>query len=68
MVQLIRTQLQLCQNNSFSTTMQLHYNCTHDVMMMSLIVIHLLKFDTWQYENCWTSNLFPQNIDLHHPS
>jgi len=39
------TQLQFNQNNSFSTTMQLHYNYTHDVMLMSLIVIHLLKFN-----------------------
>jgi hypothetical protein len=30
--------------------MQLHYNYTYDVMLMSLIVIHLLKFDTWHYE------------------
>jgi hypothetical protein len=49
-MQLITTQLQLYQNNSVPTTMQLHYNCTHDVMLMSLIVIHLLKFDTWHYE------------------
>jgi hypothetical protein len=41
MVQLIATQLQFNQNNSFSTTIQLHYDYTHDVMMMSLIVIHL---------------------------
>jgi hypothetical protein len=54
MVQLITTQLQLYQNNSFSTTMQLHYNYTHDVMLMSLIVIHLLKFDMWYYEDFWT--------------
>jgi hypothetical protein len=39
-MQLIASQLQLYQNNSFSTTMQLYYNCIHDVMMMSLIVIH----------------------------
>ncbi len=45
MVQLITTKLQLNQNNSFSITMQLQYNCTHDVTMTSLIVIHLLKFD-----------------------
>ncbi len=49
-VQLIVIQLQLYQNNSFSTTMQLHYNCTHDVMLTSLIVIHLWKFNTLQYE------------------
>jgi len=46
MVQLIATELQLFQNNSFSTTMQLH-NYTHDVMLTSLIVIHLLNYDTW---------------------
>jgi len=34
-------------------TMQLHYNYTHDVMLMSLIVIHLLKFDTWNYNFFW---------------
>jgi hypothetical protein len=45
-VQFIAIQLQLYQNNSFSTTMQLHYDFTHDIMLMSLIVIHLLKFDT----------------------
>ncbi len=33
-----------------STTMQFHYNCTHDVMLISLIVIHSLKFDIWHYE------------------
>jgi hypothetical protein len=47
-------QLQINQNNSFSTTMKLHYNCTDDVMLMSLIVIHLLKCDTWHYEIFWT--------------
>jgi hypothetical protein len=31
-MQLITTQLQLNQNNSFSITMQLYYNYTHDVM------------------------------------
>jgi hypothetical protein len=50
----ITTQLQLCQNNSFSSTMQLHYNYTHDVMLTSLIIIHLLKFKTWHYEKIWT--------------
>jgi hypothetical protein len=64
-VQPIATQLQLSQNNSFSTTMQLCYNCTHDVMLTSLIVIHLLKFDMWYYEDFWT--FFFQNIDFHHP-
>jgi len=53
-LQLIATQLQLRQNSSFPTTMQLHYNCTHDVILKSLIVIHLLKCNTWHYENFWT--------------
>jgi len=43
MVQLIAIQLQFSQNNSFSITIQLHYNYTHDVMLTSLIVKHLLK-------------------------
>jgi hypothetical protein len=30
--------------------MELHYNYSHDVMLTSLIVIHLLKSKTWQYE------------------
>jgi hypothetical protein len=46
--------LQLNQNNSFSTTIQLHYNYTHDVRVMSLIVIHLLKYGMWHYEIFWT--------------
>jgi hypothetical protein len=50
-MQLITTQLQFYQNNSFSTIMQLHYNCTHDGMLMSLIVIHLLRFNMWHYED-----------------
>jgi hypothetical protein len=58
MVQLIKTQLQLSQNNSFSTTMQFHYNYAHDVMLMSLIIIHLLKSDTWHYEGFWTLIFF----------
>jgi hypothetical protein len=47
----ITTRLQFNQNNSFSTTIQLHYNYTHDVMLKSLIIIHLLKSNTWHYEN-----------------
>jgi len=43
MMQLIAIQLQLYQNNSFSTIMQFQYNYTHDVILTSLIVIHLLK-------------------------
>jgi hypothetical protein len=49
-MQLIATQLQLNQNNSFSTIMQLHNNSTHDVMLISLIVTHVLKFDKLHYE------------------
>jgi hypothetical protein len=48
------TQLQLNQNNSFSTIIQLHYNYTNNVMLTSLIVIHLLKYDTLHYEDFWT--------------
>jgi hypothetical protein len=33
--------------------MQLHYKYTHDVMLTSLIVIHVLKSHTWHYENYW---------------
>jgi hypothetical protein len=50
----LATQLQLYQNNSFSTTMQFHYNYTYDVMLMSLIVIHILKSNIWHYEKIWT--------------
>jgi hypothetical protein len=50
----IKPQLQLNQNNSFSTIIQFHYKYTHDVMLMSLIVIHLLKSNMWQYEKIWT--------------
>jgi hypothetical protein len=52
-MQLIVIQLQLNQNNSFKTIMQLHYNYTHDVMLMSLIVIYLLKSNTRHYEKIW---------------
>ncbi len=66
-VQPIAIQLQLNQNNSFSTIIQLHYNCTHNVMLMSLIVINLLNFDAWHYEKNWTWKWFSfQNIDLHY--
>jgi hypothetical protein len=54
MMQFIATQLQLNENNSFSSIMQLHYNCSHDVMLTSLIVIYLLKYDKWHYEDFWT--------------
>jgi hypothetical protein len=57
--------LQLNQKNSFSTTILFHYNYTHDVMLMSLIVIHLLKSNTWHYKEFLTFK--NQNIDLHCP-
>jgi len=44
--------------------MQLHNNCTHDVTLMSLPVIHLLKYDTWYHEDFW---IFYYYIDFHHP-
>ncbi len=49
-LQLIATQLQFNQNNSFSTTIQLHYSYTHGVMLTSLIIIHILKSNMWHYE------------------
>jgi len=60
--------LQLCQNNSFSTTMQIHYNCTYDVILTSLIVIYSLKSNMWHYEKVqrWKSFCF-WDIDFHHP-
>ncbi len=65
-MQFIAIQLQLSQNNLFSTTMQLHYNCTHDVMLTSLIVIQLCKYDTWYYEDFLTWFFF-RDIDFHCP-
>jgi hypothetical protein len=41
--------VKLCENNSFSTIMQLHNNYTHDVTMRSLIAIHPLKSNMWDY-------------------
>jgi len=40
--------VELYQNNSFLTTMQLPYIYTHDIILMLLIVIHPLK--SWHYE------------------
>jgi hypothetical protein len=54
MVQFIVTRLQLSQNNSCSTIMQFCCNYTADVMLTSLIVIYLLKSNTWYYEDIWT--------------
>ncbi len=50
MVQLVAIQ----SKQLISTTMQLHYNYTHDVILTSLIVIHILKSNTWHYEDFWT--------------
>jgi hypothetical protein len=48
-VQLIITQLQLCCNNFFSTTMQFPYDYNHNVMFMSFF-FHPSNFNTWHYE------------------
>ncbi len=62
-IQLITTQLQLCHNNSFSTTMQCPYDYDDNVMLMSFF-IHTSKFNTWHYEDfLW----FFWNIDIHCP-
>jgi len=53
MVQLIAIQLQLCRNHTFSTTMQPHYNYSHDVMLTLIIFIHPLKLNMWHYEDFW---------------
>jgi hypothetical protein len=49
-VQLITTQLQLCHNNSLSTTMLLPYDYNHNVMLTSFS-IHPSKFNTSHYED-----------------
>jgi len=33
---------------------QCYCSCTHDIMLTSLIAIHLLKSKMWHYENFWT--------------
>ncbi len=56
--------LQFYQNNSFSNTMQPHYNCSHDVMLRSLIVIHL-TVELWIFLDTiffWTKYWFPSSI------
>jgi len=65
-MQFITTQLQLSQNNSFSTIMQLHYNYTHDVMVLSLIVIYLLKSNMWHYEDFGHTFFFKIFISIVH--
>jgi hypothetical protein len=52
-MQLITIPLQLCQNNSFSTIMQVHYNYCHNIILTLLIFIHSLKFDMWHYGDFW---------------
>jgi hypothetical protein len=44
-MQLITTQLQLCHNNSFSTTMQLPYDYNNNIMLTSFF-IHPSNFNT----------------------
>jgi hypothetical protein len=62
-MQFITTQLQLCCNNSFSTTMQLPCDYNHNVMLTSFF-IHTSKFNMWHYEDfLW----FFWNIDIHCP-
>jgi hypothetical protein len=63
--------LQFYQNNLFSTIMQLHYKCTHDIMLALLIVIHLLKSNTCHYELFFDipiifflKNWFPSSITI----
>jgi hypothetical protein len=67
LLQFIVYTVQLCQNNSFSINMQLRYNHTHDFMLTSLIVIHLLKYDTWHYKKLGINYILFWNIDLHCP-
>jgi hypothetical protein len=47
-----------------STTIQLHYNDTHDVILMSLLIIHILKSHMWHYENF---RHLKKKIDMHCP-
>jgi hypothetical protein len=65
MMQLIITQLQLRQNNLFSILCN-SIIIMHDVMMMSLIVIHLLKPDMWHYEDFWIEFFFKILISIIH--
>jgi hypothetical protein len=46
--------------------MQLHYNYTHDIMLTSLIVIHLLKSNMWHYEYFGTYFFFEILISIIH--
>ncbi len=66
MMRFIVIQLQLNQNNSFSTIMQFHYNYTHDVMLTSLIVINLLKSNMWHYKKFGHNFFFEILISIIH--
>ncbi len=46
-----------------STTMELHYNCTHNVMLTSLIVIHLLKSKHVAKDICNSLYLYIVNVN-----
>jgi hypothetical protein len=62
-VQIIATQLQLCQNHSFSTTMQLHYNYNHNVILTLVIFIHP-SIKIWHMALWKKFDL--KKFDLHH--
>jgi hypothetical protein len=49
-MQLIVYTMQFNCNFIKTTYFQFQYNYTHDVMLTSIIVIHLLKSDMWHYE------------------
>jgi hypothetical protein len=51
-IQLIIILLQFCQNNSFSTIMQVHYNYSHNIILTLLIFIHSLNL------TCGTMRIF----------
>jgi len=46
--------------------MQFHYNNTRDVMLISLIIIHLFKSYTSYYEDFWTYFFFEVFISIIH--
>ncbi len=55
-MQLITSQLQLCCNNFFSTTMQLPYDYNHNVMLMSFFIHQNVVVITTK---CGSSSLVP---------
>jgi hypothetical protein len=60
--------LQFCQNNSFLTNMQFHYNYNHNVMLTLLIFIHPLKIDKWHNKKMPHNILIEfSNIHISHP-